>query len=53
MHDLPFGCMNEAMGFEIGNTIGKVQECDIQADRTGWGKALQVRIELDLQKPIY
>lgn len=52
MHNLPIACMNETIGREIGSTIGKVQDFDVQVDRTEWGKTLWVLIELDLYKPI-
>lgn len=53
MLDLPFGCMNKKMSNLIGNTIGIVKDYDVREDGTTWGKALQVFIEMDLQKPIY
>lgn len=52
IHDLPIGCMNIKMGTHIGNTIGTIKTCDVNKDSLGWGKALQMLIEMDLRKPI-
>lgn len=40
MHNLPLACINEFMGNLIGNNIGSIKECDVDADGTRWGKTL-------------
>lgn len=52
MLDLPFGCMNEKVGYLIRNTIGIVKDCDVREDGMAWGKALHVFIGLDSHKPL-
>lgn len=52
MHDLPLACMNEKFGFQIGNTIGSIQMCDVNQDGIAWGMYLHIFIELDITKPI-
>lgn len=52
MHDLSIRCMTEEMGREIGKRIGKVIKFDLVQNGYGWGKALRVLIEVELQKPI-
>lgn len=44
--------MNEKMSTLIGNTIGTVKDYNVRDDETAWEKALQVFIEMDLQKHI-
>lgn len=44
--------MNEDIGRQVGETIGKVTDFDVQKDSTGWGKVLRLLIQLDLNKPI-
>lgn len=44
--------MLEEIGNQIGDTIREVIECDVWSDRTGWGKVLQVYINMDLSKQI-
>lgn len=40
VHDLPFVCMSYEVGLQIGNTIGKVVDVDVQEDEVGWGSYL-------------
>ena len=52
MINLPLGCMGQAIGRRIGETTGKVEIVDVDANEFGWGKFLRVKILLDLFKPL-
>lgn len=52
MHNLPLGMMTKERGEQIGGSVGKVLEVDVEEDGIGWGRFLQVEIELPLFKPI-
>ena len=45
-------CMSREMGQRIGASMGKVEDVDVDEDDVGWGEFLQVRIVLDLTKPL-
>lgn len=47
-HNLLNGCMNEKIGTQIGKTVGVVKTCDVEEDRSRWGKVLRLCIEMDL-----
>lgn len=49
MHNLPLSCMTYAMGEEIGNSLGRVEEVDALKDDLGWGSYLRVKVEIDLR----
>jgi hypothetical protein len=51
MINLPLGCMGQAIGRRIGETVGKVEAVDTDANGIGWGEFLRVKILLDLSKP--
>ena len=42
IHDMPLVCMTKKMGIRIGESIGKVEDIDVEGDGTGWGKYLRV-----------
>lgn len=52
MIDLPLGCMGQAIGRRIGETVGAVEMVDTDANGIGWGEFLRVKILLDLSKPL-
>jgi hypothetical protein len=52
MYDLPLACMSIKAGNQIGATVGKVEEVDVNEEGVGWGKYLRVKILLDLTKPL-
>ncbi|XP_042944558.1 uncharacterized protein LOC122278436 [Carya illinoinensis] len=52
MLNLPLNYMTKRMGEEIGKSIGKVVEVDVQEDGSAWGRCLRVKVECDLKKPI-
>jgi hypothetical protein len=46
IHDMPLGCMNRAVGHQIGNSIGRVE------DDVGWGRYLRIRVAINLYQPL-
>ena len=52
MYNLPLVCMGKQAGFQIEASIGMVEEVDADEEGMGWGEFLQVRIQLDLTKPL-
>lgn len=52
MYNLPLGCMGKDMGFQIGSSVGEVEEVETAEDGVGWGEFLRVRIKLDVTKPL-
>jgi hypothetical protein len=37
IHNMPLGCMNREVCFQIGSTIGNVEEVAVAEDNVGWG----------------
>ncbi|XP_042972906.1 uncharacterized protein LOC122304702 [Carya illinoinensis] len=52
IHNLPLGCMSLDWGTQIGKSVGKVIEVDVEEDGIGWGRSLRVKVELPLYKAI-
>ncbi|XP_041011352.1 uncharacterized protein At4g02000-like [Juglans microcarpa x Juglans regia] len=52
MHNLPLSCMTKERGVQIGSTVGKVEEVDVQDDGYGWGSYLRVRVYMNLTQPL-
>jgi hypothetical protein len=52
MLNLPLACMGKEVGYQIGSTVGVVQEVDTDEEGVGWGKYLRVKIQIDLTKPL-
>jgi hypothetical protein len=52
MFNLPLACMGQAVGFQIGSTLGTVEEVETDDEGLCWGKYLRVRVKIDLTKPI-
>jgi len=52
VRDLPLCCMNNEVGLKIGESIGKVEEVDINGVGTGRGSSLRIRVHLDITKPL-
>ncbi|XP_042942844.1 uncharacterized protein At4g02000-like [Carya illinoinensis] len=52
VHNLPLGYMTEEWGMQIGNSVGRTLEVDVENDGIGWGKCLRVRVEIPLCKAI-
>jgi hypothetical protein len=52
MFNLPLACMRKDVGFQIGSTMGMVEEVDTDEEGVGWGKFLRVRIRISQVKPL-
>jgi hypothetical protein len=50
IHDMPLGCMNQAVGEQIDNSLGKVVDVAVAEDDVGWGRYLRVRVTINLFK---
>lgn len=44
MFNLPVMCMNRKYGFMIGETLGSVEEVEVEDNDIGWGRFLRVKI---------
>lgn len=51
-YNLPLGCMNADIGTQIGKSIGKVVQCDVDKEGNAWGTIFWIRIEIDLLKSL-
>jgi hypothetical protein len=52
MYRLPLACMGRDVGLQVGSTVGEVEDIDVLDDEVGWGEFLQVKIRIDLSKPL-
>ncbi|XP_042958115.1 uncharacterized protein LOC122293643 [Carya illinoinensis] len=52
LYDLLLGAMNEKVVSKIGNSIGVVEEIDVEKDEVAWGEFIKIRILLDVTKPL-
>jgi hypothetical protein len=52
MYKLPLACMGKEVGYQVGVTVGEVEDVDVTDDGVGWGEFLQVKIRIDLSKPL-
>jgi hypothetical protein len=52
MINMPLACMCKDISFQIGASIGTVEEVDTDEDDIGWGEYPRVRIQIDLKKPL-
>ncbi|XP_042954597.1 uncharacterized protein LOC122291010 [Carya illinoinensis] len=52
IHNMPLGCMSMEWGNQIGSSVGRVLEVDVEEDGTGWGRYLRVKLQLALMKAI-
>jgi hypothetical protein len=52
MLNLPLACMGKEVGYQIGSTMGMVEDVDTDEEGVGWGKSLRVRVKIDLTKPL-
>lgn len=52
IHNMPLGCMNREVSFQIGSTLGKVEEVAVAEDDVGWGRYLRVRVAINLYQPL-
>lgn len=44
--------MPKECGFRISNTLGVVEEVEVDEDDVGWGSFLRLKILLDLKTPL-
>lgn len=51
-HNLPLNGMNQRCGQQIGESIGTVKEVNVDKEAFGWGHTLQIKVHMDLTKPI-
>ena len=52
IHGLPLGMMIEKIGLILGESIGDVEELDVDNDKLVWGKYLRVRVLLNITHPL-
>lgn len=52
LHNLPFRCIKRYYVELIGKTIRNMLAVKVDLNYTGWGQYLQVRLELNLTKPL-
>lgn len=47
LFNLPILYMNQQYGQQIGESLGKVMDVDVEVDDIGWGLFLRIRIEIN------
>lgn len=47
LFNLPILYMNQQCGQQIGESLGKVMDVDVEVDDIGWGLFLRIRIEIN------
>jgi len=52
IHNMPLGCMNREVGFQIGSTLGKVEDVAVVEDDVGWGRYVRVKVAINLYQPL-
>jgi hypothetical protein len=52
IHNMPLGCMNQEVGFQIGSMLGKVEELAVAEDNVGCGRYLRIRVAINLYRPL-
>lgn len=52
MLNMPLACMCKDVGFQIGASLGTVEEVDTDEEGIGWGEYLRVRIRINVRKPL-
>lgn len=50
MYTLTIMYMNRQYGFHIGNTLGEVDDVEVDTDNIGWGPYLRLKVLLNLKK---
>lgn len=51
-YNLHFDCMNQEVGIQIGNSLGRFIKVYVDERGIGWGKFLRIRVELDITKTL-
>jgi hypothetical protein len=49
---MPLICMTKAIGSKIGESLGILEEVDIEGEGVEWGNVLRIRVITNLQKPL-
>ena len=52
VHDMPLLCMSKVVGTKIGNTLGVLEDVDVSGDGAGWGRSLELRVDIHLSCPL-
>ena len=52
MYDLPLACLGKDLGFQLGSTVGIVEEVDTNEEGVGWGEYLRVLIQVSAVQPL-
>ena len=52
VHGLPLGLMTEKIGTILGETIGDVEEIDVEGGQMAFGRYLRVRVLINISKPL-
>lgn len=52
MFNLSLACIGQKVRYQIGSTMGTVEEVDTYEEGVGWGEFLRVRVKIDLTKPL-
>lgn len=52
VYNLSICYMNRQQGEQIGSSLGKVREVEVDTDNKGWSSYLRIRVELDLSKSL-
>ncbi|KAL5565726.1 hypothetical protein UlMin_028890 [Ulmus minor] len=52
LHNIPILCMSKAVGFILGNMVGRVQEVECNQDELCLGTFIRVRVIIDISKPL-
>jgi hypothetical protein len=52
VHDMPPICMTKAIGTKIGESLGTLEEVDVEGEGVEWSSVLRIRVIIDLQKPL-
>jgi hypothetical protein len=49
---MPLLCMTKGIVVKIGESMWQLEEVDLSGDGAGWGRCLQIRVKIDLAKPL-
>ena len=52
IHGLPLGLMTAKIGTVLGESIGDVEEVDVDEEQMAWGCYLCVRVAINISKPL-
>lgn len=52
LHYIPFSCMTEDIGIQLGFAFGQVLKVEVDGNGFSWETFLRVRMEFDITKPL-